>query len=280
MRTGPPKFDGPVIRSWGLTVSHHLDQIGLRLCEIEVPPRAPVPLHEHDLAHFCVLLEGASESGFRGRAIPYHRLLTVFNPVGIVHTVTVGCQGARVLTLEMTPAWSQRLEGLAALPDAPTAVPSDDGGCMARRLLRELRQPQPCSPLVLEGLTLELLVAASRATVAERPPPPWLARVLDRLHDELARPLTLGQLAGELGIDPTRLSASFRRHLGRSVGEYRRALQVQFVQDRLRDRRRADEPLVEIALAAGFADQAHCTRVFKAATGLTPGRYRAAAMAR
>jgi AraC-like DNA-binding protein len=29
----------------------------------------------------------------------------------------------------------------------------------------------------------------------------------------------------------------------------------------------------EVALAAGFADQAHFTRMFKAAFGLTPARY-------
>jgi AraC-like DNA-binding protein len=37
----------------------------------------------------------------------------------------------------------------------------------------------------------------------------------------------------------------------------------------LRDAR----PLAETALKAGFADQAHFTRTFKAAFGLTPGRY-------
>ncbi len=34
-------------------------------------------------------------------------------------------------------------------------------------------------------------------------------------------------------------------------------------------------PLVEVACDAGFADQAHFTRTFKAAFGLTPARYRA-----
>ena len=34
-------------------------------------------------------------------------------------------------------------------------------------------------------------------------------------------------------------------------------------------------PLAEVAGDAGFADQAHFTRAFKAAFGLTPGRYRA-----
>ena len=34
-------------------------------------------------------------------------------------------------------------------------------------------------------------------------------------------------------------------------------------------------PLADVAAEAGFADQAHFTRVFKAAFGLTPARYRA-----
>ena len=36
-----------------------------------------------------------------------------------------------------------------------------------------------------------------------------------------------------------------------------------------------ERPLVEIAYDAGFADQAHFTRTFKSAFGLTPARYRA-----
>jgi AraC-like DNA-binding protein len=32
-------------------------------------------------------------------------------------------------------------------------------------------------------------------------------------------------------------------------------------------------PLAEVALTAGFADQAHFTRIFRSAYGVTPGRY-------
>ena len=35
-------------------------------------------------------------------------------------------------------------------------------------------------------------------------------------------------------------------------------------------------PLSEVAAAAGFADQAHLTRCFRRALGVTPGSYRAA----
>jgi AraC-like DNA-binding protein len=37
-----------------------------------------------------------------------------------------------------------------------------------------------------------------------------------------------------------------------------------------------DEPIAQIALDAGFADQSHLTRAFKQHTGLTPAEYRRA----
>jgi len=35
-----------------------------------------------------------------------------------------------------------------------------------------------------------------------------------------------------------------------------------------------DLPLAEIAVAAGFADQSHCTRRFRELVGITPRRFR------
>jgi AraC family transcriptional regulator len=50
-----------------------------------------------------------------------------------------------------------------------------------------------------------------------------------------------------------------------------RELRVRFLLERLAA---SDLPLVELALAAGFSDQSHCTREFKKATGMTPAAYR------
>jgi AraC-like DNA-binding protein len=44
---------------------------------------------------------------------------------------------------------------------------------------------------------------------------------------------------------------------------------LDFARNRLGD----GTPLAELALAAGFADQAHFTRMFRSAFGLTPGHY-------
>ena len=256
---------------------HQRDEVGLKIWDLRVPPRFRGPAHEHELPFFGLLIDGWMENRYRQRPIAFHRFLSVFHPAGTVHSGTTGPTGACLLTLETTAEWTLRLDGLATLPSEPAVVAAEDGAWVARRLLRELRDPQPCSRLVLEGLALDLLAGAARARlVSAGAAPRWFASLLDRLHDELDRPVTLQRLAAELGVHPARLSAVFRRHTGRTLGEYRRELQVRFVQQRLADRRHAEEPLATIALAAGFADQAHCTRVFKAVTGWTPGRYRAA----
>jgi len=45
--------------------------------------------------------------------------------------------------------------------------------------------------------------------------------------------------------------------------------------DGARAQLRRNRSLADVALAAGFADQAHLSRMFKSAFGVTPARYRA-----
>ena len=58
---------------------------------------------------------------------------------------------------------------------------------------------------------------------------------------------------------------------GTSPYRYLLMRRLDFARERIALRR----PLVEVAFTAGFADQAHFTRVFKATFGVTPARYAA-----
>jgi AraC family transcriptional regulator len=130
------------------------------------------------------------------------------------------------------------------------------------------------SPLAMEGLALELLVAASRypVSIAEHRVPAWLRRVTDILQDRFAETFSLADLAATVEVCPDHLARVFRRYQGCTVGEYVRRLRVDFARRRLAS---SDARLVEIALAAGFSDQSHLTKTFKQHTGMTPGEFRA-----
>jgi len=56
------------------------------------------------------------------------------------------------------------------------------------------------------------------------------------------------------------------------VGDYVRRLRVDYAAYQLSQ---TDDPLSEIAAAAGFADQSHFSRTFSGIMGSTPSRYRA-----
>jgi AraC family transcriptional regulator len=91
------------------------------------------------------------------------------------------------------------------------------------------------------------------------------------VHAESSRPLTVQSVAAEVGISPVRLSRAFRKAFGESLGSYQRRLRVAEACARLRDE---ELSLAEIALAAGFTDQSHFTRVFRRLTGTTPAAFR------
>jgi AraC-like DNA-binding protein len=73
------------------------------------------------------------------------------------------------------------------------------------------------------------------------------------------------------GLTRYELARQFRSAIGTSP--YRYSLMRRL--DCARAQLRWNRSLADVALAAGFADQAHLSRMFKHAFGVTPARYRA-----
>src|SRR6185295_803381 len=105
----------------------------------------------------------------------------------------------------------------------------------------------------------------------ERRPPPWLQTVKEFLHESFSEPPGLDELAAAAGVHPTHLTRAFRQFEHCTVGDYVRKIRIEYARQRMLS---SGEPLVEIALAAGFADQTHFTRSFKRLTGMTPSEFR------
>jgi AraC-like DNA-binding protein len=71
------------------------------------------------------------------------------------------------------------------------------------------------------------------------------------------------------GLNRYEIARQFRRLYGTSPYRYSLLRRLDVARALLG----AGVPLAELALGVGFADQGHFTRSFKAAYGLTPGRY-------
>ncbi len=117
----------------------------------------------------------------------------------------------------------------------------------------------------------------SRFAAAPGPEPrptagPRLERARDFLHDHLREPCRLGDLARVAGLRRRHLAEAFRIRFGLPPHRYLTQLRI----DAARRLRASGAPASEVAAEVGFADQSHLVRRFKAAMGVTPGRYRAA----
>lgn len=101
-------------------------------------------------------------------------------------------------------------------------------------------------------------------------------RVLELIEARLATGVAVDELAREAGLSPAHFARAFSASLGRPPHQYILARRLE------RARRLLEAPgarLGDVALATGFADQAHFTRFFKRAFGVTPGRVLRAAAA-
>jgi AraC-like DNA-binding protein len=98
-----------------------------------------------------------------------------------------------------------------------------------------------------------------------------LERARQFLDAERARVVHSTELEAITGLTRYDLARQFRIMFGTSPYRYLLMRRLDFARERMHQ----DRPLVEVACDAGFADQAHFTRAFRSAFGLTPARYRA-----
>lgn len=260
------------------TTSQALFANGLRFTEKAYSSRARLPTHAHELSHFCFVLAGSYQEHIAGKLFERGPTALVFYPPDVSHGEDHFTRGRHFL-VEIDFKGLEKVRDYGARLGEPVLVGSDSSLWLAARMYREFSERDGFSALVLESITSELLIAASRQDTRrpERKPPPWLERVKEFLRENFSEPPTLDELARLAGVHPTHLARVFRQFERCTVGDYVREARIKYARQRML---RSHEPLVEIALAAGFADQTHFTRSFKRITGMTPTEFRGVFAAR
>jgi AraC family transcriptional regulator len=252
---------------------------GLLLAEVRYEPGQHIHRHIHPHARFVLVLQGAITEVRGGETNTYGPSTLLFRCADEPHSYHVSRTGAACLVVDVDDGWYERARQHAPVLAQSAGFRSGFVVHLAHRLYGEFRLRDEVSRLAIESIALGVLAEASRrvARAGERAMPPWLQRARALVEQHFAEPLPLATVAEHVGVHPVHLARTFRRRYHTTFAGYVRQLRVEFARRELAG---SAASLSDIAIAAGFCDQSHFSRLFKRHTGLSPAEYRVALHAR
>lgn len=235
-----------------------------------------VHVHTHQDAHFVLVLTGAYISSARDAADLARAPALIFNPPDTTHRDRFANGIGTFVTVSLSSATFHDLRSVLSVMTDARRLHSPRALTTAFRIAREVRDSRDA--VVLESSIWELL-----ASVANQPrlignPPRWVLHAYQAIMDRATETrLSVRDVAAEVTVHPVHLARVFRETWGCSPGELIRWRRVDRAADLLR---RSNKSGAQIALEAGFVDQSHMTRAFRAAYSVAPGVYRREHVAR
>lgn len=143
-----------------------------------------------------------------------------------------------------------------------------------RRALELAFEPQDETVHAMRVAMLTLILAQLDPLDADSMPsgPPVVWEQLDAwLRTQLHRPITVEQMARQVGLSASHFRQRFRAWLGVPPGRHLHRLRLQ---EAMRLLRETDLPIKTIAQRLTYTDLPNFYRAFRAAVGITPARYR------
>lgn len=236
----------------------------------------PFSRHRHDVYAIGVTEEGVQAFEYRGtveRSLPGQVFVLHPDELHDGRAEGPGLFGYRQIYVNPDRIASA-LPALTGRPaPLPFAPPVTDDPVLAH-VVRTAFAHAP-EPLALDALVLQLAEGLLRSSAAGlggtlrcRVDLPAVERGRDFLRSRLTI-VQSSEVEAVTGLDRYQFARHFHAVYGTSPYRYSVMRRLDVARGWLRNA----PPLAETALKAGFADQAHFTRTFKAAFGMTPGRY-------
>jgi AraC-like DNA-binding protein len=130
----------------------------------------------------------------------------------------------------------------------------------------------PVSPEVMAHLVEAFLIGASEHRACPRSPSdPLVTRALEQMRRELARRLSVAELARSVGLSRAAFARRFRAELGEPPERYLSRLRMQRAAELLGS---TDAGLAAIAAEIGYGSEFAFSRAFKRCFGVSPSGYR------
>jgi AraC-like DNA-binding protein len=242
--------------------------------------------HAHETFSIGLITGGASEY-LNGRTRQHVRAgsVVLMNP-GDVHACNpLGDEPWAYRMFYVDCAWLGRLQqdvdgsaGAAFQPYSPTAS-TDPGLYAGLAALYETCLDPHLDALAKHGAAIAFFTTLHEtlqpAPAVPSPADDQLRRAADYIEAHCMRALKLDDICAAAGMSPSHLIRGFKARYGMTPHAWLVNCRIQLCRRRLKD----GEPIADVALAAGFADQAHLQRAFKLHVAATPGQYRASAPA-
>lgn len=222
--------------------------------------------HSHDQFGIGLVLKGAQSSASgRGQVWGQAGDIITVNPGEVHDGIPVDERGRHWQMLYLDP------DVMARLTDHPGEFshPVLRNPALGRALHRLF------TALTTTGLSLgaEGDLVTLRAALEDRRTAPArfgpVARTVEALRDDPARTVTLADLAARAGLSRFHFLRSFAKATGLTPHAFQMQARLHLARRLIAE----GTALAEAAQAAGFADQAHLTRIFQRSYGLTPGAY-------
>lgn len=96
-------------------------------------------------------------------------------------------------------------------------------------------------------------------------------KALDYIKRNFNKRITLEEVAGQVYLNPSYFSKIFKNEMKTTFVSYVNRIRINAAKNLLTD---ISIPLTDVSCIVGFEDQSYFTKVFKKATGVTPGKYR------
>lgn len=247
---------------------------GVELVSVSYRDRA-FPVHAHDGYVVGTVIGGAEQLEVAGTT---HLVGTGdvlrLHPGEPHANRSVGSEVLRYLVLYLSPESIAPYLGGATLA-FPGAVSGDRRLAATVASVHATLNAATAEKLAQESAMMTLVRALADSDARERPSLAGgervvVARVQAWIEAHLAENFGLAELAAVAGLSVFRLAHLFKQSTGLSPIAYRNQRRIAAARRLLL----AGQPIADIALQLGFADQSHLTRQFQRIVGVSPQRYR------
>lgn len=243
-------------------------------------------LHSHTHWSLGAITEG--QSTFVCRDVRFHvreGTLVLMDPEAVHACNPIDNQAWAYLMLYVDTDWISCLRhelGLLAEPrwqNIATTVVTDKAlyegyRALAECLLDAERELLDKQTQIVEYLSALMIALSSEPVRGVIPVPDNLKQLAAHMDSHCTDDLSLDELCGYSGFSPGHLIRAFKQHFGMTPHAWLINRRIQHTQRELK----AGHSLADVALNAGFADQAHFQRTFKKLVAATPNQYRRASV--